>query len=68
MMDKICTHSIEDTGYKKLVQQIKDGIMRRYYLKDDFLMASGGRLFVPIVGGLRKEILGRHMTLTRLGI
>ncbi|RVX13375.1 Transposon Ty3-I Gag-Pol polyprotein [Vitis vinifera] len=39
-----------------LKQQVKEGVIMRYWLEGDLLMAKGGRWYVP-TGGLRKELL-----------
>ena len=45
-----------DASYEKLRQQVREGLNRRYWIQDNFLMAKGGRLYVP-AGQLRKELL-----------
>ncbi|KAG6510926.1 hypothetical protein ZIOFF_028973 [Zingiber officinale] len=57
MMDRIKAVAASDTAYGKLVQQVRDGVIRRYWIEDDLLVYKGGRVFVPAAGGLRKELL-----------
>ncbi|KAG6515103.1 hypothetical protein ZIOFF_025488 [Zingiber officinale] len=57
MLDRIKVVAASDTTYGKLMQQVRDGIIRRYRIEDDLLMYKGGRVFVPAAGGLRKELL-----------
>ncbi|KAG6520213.1 hypothetical protein ZIOFF_017251 [Zingiber officinale] len=57
MMDRIKAVAASDTTYGKLVQQVRDGVIRRYWIEDDLLVYKGGRVFVPAAGGLRKELL-----------
>ena len=46
----------EQEAYGRLKQQVKEGVIRRYWLEGDLLVAKGGRWYVP-VGGLRKDLL-----------
>jgi hypothetical protein len=46
----------EDAAYKKLVELVQEGTIRRYWLEQDLLYAKGGRIFVP-KGELRKHLL-----------
>lgn len=48
---------MRDATYKKLIQQVKEGIVRRYWLEDELLVTKGGKWFIPSVGGLRRELL-----------
>ncbi|KAG6506505.1 hypothetical protein ZIOFF_031829 [Zingiber officinale] len=57
MMERIKAVAASDTAYGKLVQQVRDGVIRRYWIEDDLLVYKGGRVFVPAAGGLRKELL-----------
>ncbi|KAG6522526.1 hypothetical protein ZIOFF_019666 [Zingiber officinale] len=57
MLDRIKAVAASDTTYGKLVQQVRDGVIRRYWIEDDLLVYKGGRVFVPAAGGLRKELL-----------
>ena len=45
-----------DATYQKLVQDVTEGLVRRYQLKDGLLYAKGGKLFVPS-GKIRRELL-----------
>ncbi|KAG6478500.1 hypothetical protein ZIOFF_061943 [Zingiber officinale] len=57
MLDRIKAVAASDIAYGKLVQQVRDGVIRRYWIEDDLLVYKGGRVFVPAAGGLRKELL-----------
>ena len=46
----------EQEAYGRLMQQVKEGVIRRYWLEGDLLVAKGGRWYVPI-SGLRKDLL-----------
>ncbi|RVX00199.1 Transposon Ty3-I Gag-Pol polyprotein [Vitis vinifera] len=54
--EKIKQATEQDAAYGRLKQQVKEGVIRRYWLEDELLMAKGGRWYVP-AGGLRKELL-----------
>ena len=45
-----------DTAYGRLKQQVKEGVIRRYWLEGDLLVAKRERWYVP-VDGLRRELL-----------
>ena len=46
----------QDTEYKKLVDRIREGLVRKYWLDDGIIYASGGRLYVP-TGRLRRKLM-----------
>ena len=46
-----------DTKYCQLRQELKDGLIKRYWLDNNLLYAKGSRLFVPNAGGLRQQLL-----------
>ncbi|RVW75511.1 Transposon Tf2-2 polyprotein [Vitis vinifera] len=54
--EKIKHAAEQDAAYGRLRQQVKEGVIRRYWLEGDLLVAKGGRWYVP-TGGLRKELL-----------
>ncbi|RVW21226.1 Transposon Tf2-2 polyprotein [Vitis vinifera] len=54
--EKIKHAAEQDAAYGRLRQQVKEGVIRRYWLEGDLLVAKGGRWYVP-AGGLRKELL-----------
>ncbi|WJZ87951.1 hypothetical protein VitviT2T_007294 [Vitis vinifera] len=54
--EKIKQAAEQDAAYGRLKQQVKEGVIRRYWLEGDLLVAKGGRWYVP-TGGLRKELL-----------
>lgn len=56
-LPRIKEECLKDSVYEKLRQQVKDGMVRRYWLEDELLYAKGGRLYVPSSGGLRRELL-----------
>ena len=46
----------QDSMYQNLVEQVKSGITRRYWLKNELLYFRGGKLYVPS-RKLRQELL-----------
>ena len=56
-LDRLKEHAKIDVAYTKLQQDVKEGLVRRYWLDEDLLYAKGGRLYVPSGGGLRNELL-----------
>jgi hypothetical protein len=55
-LDKIKEMSKLDTTYLKLAEQVKEGIVRWYWLEDGLLYTNGHRLYIPI-GGLQRDLL-----------
>ena len=45
-----------DPEYKKLVDRISEGLIRKYWLDDGLVYASGGRLYIP-TGRLRRKLM-----------
>ncbi|KAF7143242.1 hypothetical protein RHSIM_Rhsim05G0156800 [Rhododendron simsii] len=56
-VDRIRANAGNDAEYQKLVQQVKDGTVLRYWLEDSLFHVKGDRLYVPLLGGLRQELL-----------
>ena len=54
--EKIKLAAEQDAAYGKLKQQVKEGVIRRYWLEGDLLVAKRGRWYVPTCG-LRKDLL-----------
>lgn len=50
----------EDSQYTKLMVDVQDGVMRKYWLEDGLLCAKGARLFAPKGGQLRQDLLKEH--------
>lgn len=46
-----------DEAYKKLMKDVRDGVVRKYWVEDGLLYAKGNRLYVPCGGNLRLQIL-----------
>ena len=46
----------QDSTYQKLVEQVKEGTTRRYWLENKLLYFIGGKLYVPS-SKLRRELL-----------
>ncbi|KAK1396551.1 hypothetical protein POM88_006414 [Heracleum sosnowskyi] len=46
-----------DEAYKKLMKDVREGIVRKYWIEDGLLHAKGNRLYVPCGGNLRLQIL-----------
>ena len=55
-LNKIREMSKQDTAYLKLAEQVKEGIVHRYWLEDGLLYTKGHHLYIPI-GGLQRELL-----------
>ncbi|KAK4399871.1 hypothetical protein Sango_1093200, partial [Sesamum angolense] len=55
-LDQIRESSKTDASYLKLVEQVKSGLIRKYWLDSGLLYAKGGRVFVP-TGTLRRRLL-----------
>ncbi|KAL0461932.1 UNVERIFIED_CONTAM: Transposon Ty3-G Gag-Pol polyprotein [Sesamum latifolium] len=55
-LDQIRESSKTDAGYLKLVEQVKNGQIQKYWLDSGLLYAKGGRTFVP-TGPLRRRLL-----------
>ena len=47
MLGRLRQAAGEDATYKKMVELVREGTIRRYWLKQDLLYAKGGRIFVP---------------------
>ena len=45
-----------DSKYQRLVEQVKEGTTRRYWLENELLYFTGGKLYVPS-RKLRRELL-----------
>ena len=56
MLDRLRKTATEDAAYKKMVELVREGTIRRYWLEHDLLYAKGGRIFVP-KGELRKYLM-----------
>nr|TKS05961.1 hypothetical protein D5086_0000127890 [Populus alba] len=56
MLDRLRKAATEDAAYKKMVDLVREGTIRRYWLEQDLLYAKGGRIFVP-KGELRKYLM-----------
>jgi hypothetical protein len=56
MLGRLRQAAEEDAAYKKLVELVREGTIRRYWLEQDLLYAKGGRIFVP-KGELRKHLM-----------
>ena len=54
--EKIKLAAEQNATYGRLKQKVKEGVIRRYWLEGDLLVAKGGRWYVP-AGGLRKDLL-----------
>ncbi|KAL0387746.1 UNVERIFIED_CONTAM: Retrovirus-related Pol polyprotein from transposon.6 [Sesamum radiatum] len=55
-LDQIRESSKTDVGYLKLVEQVKSGLIQKYWLESELLYAKGGRVFVP-KGTLHRRLL-----------
>ena len=52
-LDRVREQAKADSQYQKLVQQVTEGTVRRYWVSDGLLHAKGDRLYVPCGAGLR---------------
>ena len=55
-MERIKESSKLDATYKKLVQDVTVGLVRRYWLEDGLLYVKGGKLYV-LSRKIRRELL-----------
>jgi len=56
MLGRLCQTAGEDAAYKKMVELVREGTIRRYWLEQDLLYAKGGRIFM-LKGELRKYVM-----------
>lgn len=56
-LPRIIEEYANDQSCVRLIQQIVDGLTRRFWVEDGLIYAKGGRLYVPCTGGLRRELL-----------
>ncbi|CAI9756163.1 unnamed protein product [Fraxinus pennsylvanica] len=56
-LDKIKQWAEKDVAYTKLLQEIKDGVVRRCWIEDGLIYAKISRLYVLSGGGLRQIVL-----------
>lgn len=56
-LEEIKKQSMTDAVYGKLVEEVKTGVVRKYWLEDGLLYCKGSRLYVPHGGTLRQRIL-----------
>ena len=62
LIDRVRQEALQDSTYQNLVEQVKDGTTRRYWLENELLYSTGGKLYVPS-SKLRRELLkGTHDT------
>lgn len=50
----------EDSQYTKLISDVRDRVVRKYWLEDGLLCAKGARLLVPKGGRLWQDFLKEH--------
>ncbi|KAK1373424.1 hypothetical protein POM88_029617 [Heracleum sosnowskyi] len=56
-VELIRTLSGSDETYKKLMKDVRESIIRKYWIKNGLLHAKGNMLYVPCGGNLRLKIL-----------
>jgi hypothetical protein len=56
MLERLHQAVEEDAAYKKMVDLVQEGTVRRYWLENDLLYAKGGRVYVP-KGKLRRLLM-----------
>ena len=54
--ERVRLEAAQDLTYQKLVEQVKEGTTRRYWLENELLYFRGGKLYVPS-SKLRQELL-----------
>ena len=54
--EKIKLVAEQDATYGRMKQQVKEGVIRRYWLEGDLLVAKGERWYV-LAGGLMRDLL-----------
>ena len=54
--ERVRQEAPQDSTYQKLVEQVKDGTTRRYWLENELLYFIGGKLYV-LSSKLRRELL-----------
>lgn len=67
-VEKIRLCVANDSLYAKLMSQVKDGTMRRYWIEDDLLYFKVGRIVIPQGGGWRKQLMTQAHDLRGLNI
>ena len=50
MLERIKQLAATDSAYEKLVAQVKEGTVRRYWIEDDLLMVKGGESLCLMLG------------------
>ena len=66
-LEKVRKQSNSDSTYKKLKQNVVEGMVHRYWVEDDVLYARGHMLYVPTSGRLRQELLHETYDLAWVG-
>ncbi|KAJ4722993.1 Retrotransposon protein, putative, Ty3-gypsy subclass [Melia azedarach] len=56
-IDKVRQHVENDSTYCRLRDEIREGLVRRFWLEDGLIYARGGRLYVPSGGELRRTLM-----------
>lgn len=51
-MEKVREVANTDVQYLKLVRDVEEGLVRRYWVEDELLHAKGGKVFMPKGGKL----------------
>ena len=54
--ERVRREAPQDLTYQKLVEQVKEGTTRRYWLENELLYFTRGKLYVPS-SKLRRELL-----------
>lgn len=56
LLDHVKEVAKTDLEYKKLVDQIGEGLARKYWLENGVIYTSGGQLYIPM-GRLRQRLM-----------
>lgn len=57
MLERIRQETAKDQAMARMLERVRDGTTRRFWLEDGVLYAKGRRPFVPNSGGLRRLLL-----------
>ena len=57
LLDRIKEGLTHDPTIKSMIEYAKEGKTRRFWLERDLLYMKGRRLYVPLFGNLRRELL-----------
>lgn len=56
-VDRIRDISQRDDTYQRLIKEVHDALVKRYWFEDGLLYLKGSRIYDPSGQGLRRELL-----------